>query len=162
MAREIHEREDLLRDAKALTSRIELQVETNGRTETVFAGFRPNEALSLYFETEPVYQFNSRRQLRRAFVDDRLIKAEAGRLIAMKRNQNPTLSELERHDLTDAEQNSLVHAMKRRLAELKHALDHQQFQLVGQVPAEGDLICQLKKWLENLDELTIADSPRVS
>ena len=76
MAREVHEREDLLRDAKALMPRVQLEFMTEQGKETIFAGFRGAVALSLYFDSDPVYHFNSSNQLRRAYVEDRIIKAD--------------------------------------------------------------------------------------
>ena len=48
MARETHDREDLLRDAHALLPRIELRLQLEDKQSTVVAGFR-GESLSLYF-----------------------------------------------------------------------------------------------------------------
>ena len=40
MARQVHERENLLRDAKALVERIELEIVLENCPVTLFAGFR--------------------------------------------------------------------------------------------------------------------------
>src|SRR5262245_42412456 len=95
MAREIHEREDLLRDARALVPRAMLRVELDGRMVDVFAGFR-GESLSLFFGGDPVYHFNARGELRRAFVAGQLIKAERRRLIFIERRQGNDETLLER------------------------------------------------------------------
>ena len=167
MAREVHEREDLLRDAVALTSRVQLKINSATAWEPVFAGFRPPGALSLYFDTEPVYHFNSRSQLRRGYVDGRLIKAEDGRLVAMKRLQTENSSELLRHDLTDSEQTMFCVELSRRIFGLKQALLEKRFQIVGQVPEqEGpeqtDCVDRLFNWLDGYQKVTIADKPGVS
>ena len=85
MARESHDREDLLRDATAYVSRMQLAVDLGNGTVEVFAGFHSTGAFSLYFNQDPVYHFNRSGELRRAFVDDELIKAEAGSLVGMRR-----------------------------------------------------------------------------
>jgi len=161
MAREVHQREDLLRDAKALSPRVQIEIETLGRKETVFAGFRPHGGLSLYFDSDPVYHFNSTNQLRRAHVEDRIIKAEAGRLIAMTRKQSQKSSELIRHEMSAAEELSFCQSLRVRLQELQKNLQANRYVVAGQVPKEGDAIGRLQSWLEEFIEVTIADSPRV-
>ena len=161
MAREVQDREDLLRDGKALVPRVELQVEIDEQTVTVVAGFRAHGALSLYFDAEPVYHFNSRNQLRRAFVDDRLVKAERGRLIALRRVQSNTSSTLLRHEMTDAEQSELCRRLQDYLQALGQALAANRYVAAGQIPEDSDVVIQLQGWLGRLKEVTIAESPRV-
>src|SRR5688572_1167889 len=107
MARETHDREDLLRDAVALVPRVLLHTTIDGTPCEVFAGFR-GELLSLYFGGDPVYHFNAAGELRRGYVDDQLIKAERRRLIFMKRQpkENETALEVQPHD--DVAEQSLV------------------------------------------------------
>jgi len=162
MTREVHEREDLLRDAKALMPRVQLDFMTAQGKETVFAGFRGPSALSLYFDSDPVYHFNSSNQLRRAYVEDRIIKAEAGRLVAMTRMQSQTSSELLRHEMSAAEEQQFCESLATRLAKLKEAMQAKQYTVAGQVPEDGDAVSQLLSWLDELKEVTIADSPQVS
>lgn len=161
MAREVYPREDLLRDAKALLPRVQFEVTLARQKETLFAGFRVQGALSLYFGTEPVYHFNSSNQLRRAHVEDRLIKAEAGRLVALRRQQSQISSELLRQEMSDSEESEFCQSLGARLQELKEALQAKRYTAVGQVPETGDAVGQLQRWLEEFHEVTIADSPRV-
>ena len=58
MARHAQRRENLLRDARALTPRVLLQLTVLGKSVEVFAGFR-GDSLSLYFGEDPVYHFNA-------------------------------------------------------------------------------------------------------
>ncbi len=92
MDRQQSDREDLLAEATALVERIELVLP--GYAEPIVAGFRASDCASLFFGTDPVYQFNSQRQLRRAFVDGLLYKAECGRLVSLTRTQNVLAVEL--------------------------------------------------------------------
>ena len=64
MAREEADREDLMREATALVQRAEF----SAGGKPVFVGFRTNGAASVFFDSDPVYQFNSNGELRRAFV----------------------------------------------------------------------------------------------
>ncbi|HEX6962126.1 MAG TPA: hypothetical protein VF175_09685 [Lacipirellula sp.] len=160
MAREIHEREDLLRDARALVPRIKLRVTIGGREQEVFAGFR-GEALSLYFGDDPVYHFNSRGELRRAFVDDRLVKAERGRLVVLERRQSSTESLLQRQLYNTVAEAKLLSQMNTALAELGRSISDGHVQTVGQAPPDGDAVERLAAWLAGHPTPAIAASPRV-
>ena len=86
MARQEVDREDLIAEAVALRRRIELALP--GCDNPVVAGYRSTGALSLYFGADPVYQFDERGRLRRAFVGGHLY-----------RTQGTTLAELTRVEL---------------------------------------------------------------
>jgi hypothetical protein len=66
MPHECHDREDLLRDARALVPRVQIKATLGGQPVSLFAGFR-GEALSLYYNADPVFHFNADGALRRAF-----------------------------------------------------------------------------------------------
>lgn len=51
----------------------------------VVIGFRPSGQCSLYWNQDPVFQFDAQHRLRRAFVDSRRLKAQDGRLAYLKR-----------------------------------------------------------------------------
>ena len=67
MARNEADREDLMREAVALTERVELFVP--GFEELITIGFRSNGAMSIFVGQDPVYQFDPSGRLRRAFAD---------------------------------------------------------------------------------------------
>lgn len=157
MARQVHEREDLLRDATALAPRVQLRLNSG----EVFAGFRSGDALSLYFDTSPVYHFNSRGELRRAFVEDRLLKAERGRLVALQPQRGVDSTELLRHELTPAEAEHFLRTLAEHLGRLRRTLDGGQYAVEGQVPTDGDALPRLVRWLSEFEALRIAASPRV-
>jgi hypothetical protein len=82
MTREASDREDLLREAKALVDRIKL-VPIGGRPdEHVITGFRNNGATSFCFGTDTVYHFSAGGQLRRAHCNAILFKASNGKLVS--------------------------------------------------------------------------------
>ena len=90
MARDESSREDLLREATALVERIELRITApisaaHDRDDHVVVGFRANGAASFFFGDDPVYQFNSAGQLRRAYCGGLLFKATHGRLVSLQR-----------------------------------------------------------------------------
>jgi hypothetical protein len=161
MAREVHERENLLRDARALSPRAQLHVSLDGSAVALFIGFR-GESLSLYFGDDPVFHFNAAGQLRRAFVDGSLIKAENGQLIALRRLANAEAVELVGGPLDADAQKRMMDELGQRLAELRRAFEAASYRVDGQAPAEGDAVGRLLAWLAANSNPSIAASPRVN
>jgi hypothetical protein len=160
MAREQHDREDLLREATALVERVELRVE--GFDDAIIVGFRRGGEASVFFGAEPVYQFNARNALRRAFMGGKLVKAEAGRLVQLERRHTATQVELVRGELGET-QTSLLADCRQRLSRLAAQLDGRFYQVVGEVPAGGDIVLRVRQWLAVLPPtIAVAERPNVS
>ena len=160
MARQEQERENLLRDAKSLPERAELIVAN--RNENVFFGFRREGSCSVYLGTDPVYHFNSTGKLRRAFVKGLLYKADRGRLASLKRRRHDHEVQLQRHDLTHLEITVFCQQIEQDLAELKKAIQSNQYKLVGQVPETVDIIAKFAHWLVQQDgPIEVAELPNV-
>ncbi len=160
MAKHQENRENLLLEAKSLVERVELSVA--GEREPVVAGFRREGALSVFFASDPVFQFNSEKALRRAFVNGLLYKAESGRLASLDRRRSASEVVLARHDLSDAEQTACLSAAGARLGSLRDALAKNAFQVVDQVPPKADVVGRLSAWLGALKfPIKVANSPRV-
>ncbi|MBS0211305.1 MAG: hypothetical protein JSS27_20355 [Planctomycetes bacterium] len=146
MACDEQDREDLLGEARALVERIELQLPDG---QPVFAGFRRDGGPSVYFGAAPVYQFNSELELRRAFVTDRLYKAEQGRLVQLTRERHATEVQLIRHELSSAETQVLLTELTARLQELAKTIADKQVVIIGQVPMDKDVLTRVANWLAN-------------
>ncbi len=84
MARDEQDREDLLREATALVERVELAPTDNEAGEHIVIGFRAGGAASVYFGGDTAYHFNSDGELRRAYADGLLYKADIGRLTSTR------------------------------------------------------------------------------
>lgn len=164
MARESHDREDLLRDATAYVSRIQLNAQVDDGNTEVFAGFHSTGAFSLYFNQDPVYHFNRSGELRRAFVDDELIKAEAGSLVTMRRQREDSEVALVRQVLSKAEQADFCTAALGSLNRLRQCLEEQRFAVEGMVAREPDedVLTRFVAHLNQHREIKIANSPRVT
>lgn len=161
MAREQHDREDLLAEASSLIERISLRAA--GFDEELLIGFRRDHSASFYFGQPRVYQFTSDGQLRRAFVDDLLFKAEGGRLISLRRQREPQAVSMVRHELDAAEQAAFLREMNAQLETLHHALAKQHFEVQGQVGSGGNLVERICCWLDEFaGSGRIADSPRAA
>ncbi len=158
MARQEQVREDLLAEATALVERVELALP--GYPEPVVAGFRASDCASLFFGSDPVYQFNSQRQLRRAFVDGMLYKADGGRLISLARTRSAGRLELVRGQLDDAAQARILGAMAAHLAAMRGALESGDARIRRQVPEDANVIVRLRHWFAGLGESAeVAASP---
>jgi hypothetical protein len=159
MARQEQDREDLLRDATALVERVELRVA--GYEVPVVVGFRRDGCASIYIGQDPAYHFNTAGELRRAFVDGRLYKAERGRLASLVRQRTDSEVQLLRSDLTDIEAANFCKAMRAHCAKLGQPIAIGEFTLVGQVPDDIDVAARASKWLADMpEEVAIAPSPR--
>jgi hypothetical protein len=158
MARQESDREDLLREATALVERAELII--GGEPERITVGFRRDGAMSIFFGGDPIYQFNTAGELRRAFADGLLYKAERGRLVALRRERTPTEVALVRRELTDADTQAFLATASSRLASLSESLQSGSFQTAGQVPADCDIPGRVRAWLQkHLGSLAIAARP---
>lgn len=123
MSRSESDREDLIREATALTRRIELQLD--GRAEPVVAGIREQTGwLSLYLGADPVYTWDADGGLRRAFVAGYLYRAEGETLARLERRRTETETQLVRHDLTSSEAEDFLKEMKETVAMLAEALQN--------------------------------------
>ena len=120
MARNEQDREDLMREASALTQRIEWQ--SGEDSERITAGFRRTGGLGVFFDQDPVYQFDADGALRRAFVDGLLFRSQHSTLAELRRVRTPQQTTLLRRDLNAAELADFREAMRNRLADLHSSL----------------------------------------
>lgn len=160
MAHQNRDRENLLQEATALVERIEITIGPDRKR--IVVGFRPNGACSFFFDSEPVFQFNSKMQLRRAYVDGKLIGATAGTLSVLKRFRQRGRVMIEQQILETTDVEALVVQAQEHLAHLEQVLRNGSFVSEEQVPSEIDVHGRVRTWLSNLPTpLQIADSPRV-
>jgi hypothetical protein len=158
MARKPHPREDFIADATALVQRVELR--RNDHAEPIAAGFRSDGSLSLLFGDDPVYQFNSLGQLRRAFANDRMYKADRGRLVVLARENRGGRVQLTQEALPPADAQQFLVAVAGRLTELAGQIAAGQVQVVAAVPSQADVVARLSDWLAARGgQIEIASSP---
>jgi hypothetical protein len=172
MARDEADREDLLVEATALVERIELApVQPSDATgvvldmaeadDRIVAGFRTGGALSIFFGGDFVFQFNAAGELRRAYVSGRLFKAVRGRMVSLERQRAENVVQLYSRALTESDQAEFIEAMQARLRLLCADIEAGRMRVIGQVPADGDVLDRLRHWLVSHHGTTIARSPRV-
>lgn len=158
MARSEHDREDILREATALVERVELGLD--GEQESLVVGFREQSGPAFFFGPDPVYQFNSDSELRRAYRDGLLLKAENGNLVELRRERHGSSLRLMRRTLTAVELAETLDLLEKRLEALARTLDQQNYAVVGQVPEDVDLVGRVFAWLRKRPpRLVVADRP---
>ncbi len=163
MTRQELDKENLLRDATALVERIELRWSNEQReVSTVVAGFRHDGAASVFFDADPVYHFNAVGELRRAYRAGLLLKAEGHRLVSMRRSRSTAEVALLRHELTDEEQTATLDAVATDLAKLAMAIESTSLKIVGQVPADKEVLGRLRNWLQHLGPVRVAEAPNAT
>jgi len=138
--------EDRMREAVALTERVELQ--GLDAVLTIFAGFRPDDRLSLYFGDDPYYQFDSEGRLRRALVGGRLFRTQGSGLAALTRTKEAQATVLVRHDLDSDELERFRMDMLDRLRTFRDSLAAGRLRAVRQVPRDAPIVERILDRLE--------------
>lgn len=158
MARHEADREDLMREATALVERAELRIADE--PVTLVIGFRRDGGISFYFDADYVIQFNPAREIRRLYYDGRLIKAEAGRLVALRRRRTAAAVQLQRHELTAEESATCLHLFAWRIFQLRFFLAQGRITWLAEVPAGCGVAERIGNWLADVSlPFVIAQSP---
>ena len=162
MARIESDREDLLREAVALTRRVEFSIP--GPTENIVAGFRDNGCFSVYFGASLMCQFNESNSLRRAFAEGKLYRTQGTTLAELVRSRSAKGTVLQRRDLGADELNQLLVRFRTNLEQLAAAVSRGTVQIAGQVPEGedvlGDVATQVAKILARPIELASSINAR--
>lgn len=159
MARQESDREDLLREATALVERIELAPPGASEADHIVAGFRREGALSIYFGADPTYHFNPAGDLRRAYIDGLLYKAQDEHLVSLERVRTNEEVQLVSRQLSGDQQHSILDVMSHRLSELARQIEKGELTIVGQVPNDADVLGRVARWLKSHDQITVAARP---
>ena len=136
MSRDEQERENLLRDAVAYVTRAEYRPVDAG---AIFLGRRANGTLSIYLDQDaaqqqdPVWHFNAQGELRRAFWNGQLYKAEQHQLVKMTRVRTDNETELRAEQLSGDEQAVLLERVRHDITTVITALQTATTQVVGEL-----------------------------
>lgn len=150
--------EDLMRDAAALTRRVELRVPEI--QDTVIAGFRDDARLSLYFGNDRYYQFDPQGRLRRAAVAGRLFRTQGSTLAELTRHRTAEAVELHRRDLAADQVERFLEELRVYLSALRCALESDTVTVVQQVPEAAAVIPALRQVIGSIlsRRISLADS----
>lgn len=133
MAIEEHDREDLLRDGRAMSVRGELVSDD----EELLIGFRPGNQASLYCGPERVFQFDSLGRLRRVYLDGQKFAADDGRLVEICRETRGGRVELTRHMVENVTSSTIVDVADRTVKQIAVMIDDDQaWRVIGAGEAE--------------------------
>jgi len=161
MARQEQDREDLLAEATALVRRVELNVPACG--DAVVIGFRRDGEASFYLDPDTVYHFNASGQLRRAYCEGLLYKAQRGRLISLDRQRRDGQVQLLRRELSVPQQATFLAKLAGQLRQLQVELSAGRFDVRGQVPDGEDIVGSAVSWLsESADSPDVAGAPGIA
>jgi len=136
MARHESDREDLVKEATAYRLRGELV--SSDWEDPVFLGFRKEGACSIYFGSDPVYQFDTQGRLRRAFVANRLYRSEGETLCSMQRRRGETETAFIRSDLLIQQCEFFQWGMHEAIRQLLEVLSSGRYQ-IREVVGEEEL-----------------------
>ena len=159
MARNESDREDLMQEATGLVRRAEWRV--SFQAEVIVAGFKRNGSWSIYFGSDPVYQFDADGRLRRAFADGFLWRTQGTTLARLQRERTDFESELQRHDLTELELSEFLRELQQRLHALLNSIDCGEASLLRQAPDDGDVTTELKIALRSVLSQDISLAPAI-
>jgi len=150
--------EDLIRTATALVQRIELAVD--GFPGLLVIGFRSDGAASFFIGEDPVYQFNSAGELRRAFRAGKLVKAASRRLVELTRKQSDNRVDMVSRELSEEQHQQFLRELRETLSQLQQALLGNCYCVTRQVPEDQDIVSLATQWIEQLpDSIPVADVP---
>lgn len=121
MSRTTSDREDLWNEARALTPRWE--IEGVDGVHAVIVGVRGAGAgFSVFFNQDPVYHFDARGRLRRAYCQDALFRSEGTTLARLHRTREPQKTQLIREDLSSVELAHFLDEMRHRMRGFQESL----------------------------------------
>lgn len=144
MAKDAHDREDLLREATAYVKRMEFRVPDV--EQVLFCGFRDNGAWSLYWGQDQVVQFNQSGAMRRAFWQGRVLASFRHRLHRLHRHRSAR-AKLSREPLSDEEQTLFLQMWEHRLKDLQTTLTGRRHDIIGCIPEDVDVSQSTLEWL---------------
>lgn len=121
----------------------------------VVAGFRPPGAASFFFGQDPAWHFDSRSELRRAFVDGTAYRAEAGILVRLARELDSRRIAFRALALSEREQSELLARSHRDLTSFFDSLSTGDFSVSRRYPEEADSSEGEPDGIDPLDELRL-------
>ena len=160
MVRQEVDRDDLFREAAALIERAEFEVP--GMAEPVTAGRRKAGGWSIYFGADPCFHFDEQGRLRRAFAEGRLYRTQGRTLAKLERVHTPDETELRRRDLTPEELASFLESARRRLAELRTAVQQHAIQVQRVFPPDAAVSDGLERALRQVLDPALRLAPPIN
>ncbi len=152
MAQHELDREDLMREAVALSLRSELSCSDFQSLITV--GFRANSGMSIFVGQDPVYHFDAEGRLRRAFVDGLLYRSQHTTLAQLQRERTLSQTLLLRIDLDESALQEFRKSMHELLNLLLENLITGRFCTVRSIPDGTEQVPQIMAALSRILDVT--------
>ncbi|QDT39305.1 hypothetical protein [Stratiformator vulcanicus] len=159
MAQLESDREELMAEATALVPRVEWMDDSGQR---VVAGLFRDGRLAVYFEADPVYQFDSSGRLRRAFACGRLYRTQGETLAELTRQRGNRSTQLNRRDLNHKETTEFLQDAVSRLNRLHERISEAMspHRVVAEDESDADAVELLRGRIRQAAE-TSALAPRI-
>lgn len=125
-----------MREATALHRRASFRLD--GFAEPVVVGFKRTGAMSIYFDQDPVYQFDIEGRLRRAYRAELLYRTQGTTLAELRRERTVDQTRLLRRDLPAEELSRFQQEMSEHLNQAEAAFVT-DFELIEVQPPDADL-----------------------
>ena len=149
-------REDLMREATAYHQRWKLR---DANSLTIFVGVRSQGAWSIYFEEDPVYQFNADGKLRRAHFQEQNYAADQGKLNLLVR-PNRGGHVLQTKVYCENNEQAICQDCLNRLQSLLQQIQTSAVQVVDAFPEAVDFQSKVSELIGRaVSDFGIADSP---
>ena len=162
MARDAHDREDLLREATGLVERVEFVATGMATGDPIVCGFRPQGELSIFWGQDDVAQFNRHDEFRRGYQHGRMIGAYQRNLFWLVKEQSGGRAHLRRDPFTPTEREQFVGDLEQKLAQLQSMLDSDgQYTVIGEVPDGANVLGRVAAWLKQRKPVQLARYPGV-
>lgn len=126
-----------MREATALKRRVSFRVA--GLPEPIVAGFRSNDYFSVFFDQDPVYQFDNEGRLRRAYRNGLLYRTQGSTLAQLQRVRTAEQTTLKRSDLEPAELREFLAQMTAFIQGLWDAVRNGTAEIQQQIPDNQDI-----------------------
>ena len=161
MARHEQDREDLLREATALVQRVEIRLADH--SDSIVVGFRRDGSGSMFVGSDPVFHFNKQNELRRGFLNGKLIKSEDGQLVELTRVRTSDEVQLRRRELNSTETLAYFELFCDKARQILTAIAQDELEIIGQVPENGNVVASVAHWMAVISarDLRVADRANV-
>lgn len=146
MARHESDRENLFAEATAFIQRAELTV--GGHAERIVCGHKADGAWSIYFGGDPVYHFDRRGRLKRAFANGKLLRTQGDTLAELTRERTDDATVLRRRDLQSLDCDRFLAALQARFARLLSAIETGDVKVLRRQPADFDVFQEMATLLK--------------
>ncbi len=161
MAIEESDREDLMREAIRYRERLLITCPGWGEGVELFVGRRENGAVSVYWTSEEVYQFNVAGELRRVFFHGAQFAAEDGVLVRLLRESRGGRVQLIRQSIDEQQWRLLEDAWSVISTKVRSSLEARDYRIEQSIPEVDSIPEWIVERFRRTTKLRIAKTSHV-